>query len=304
MTTLSHFHKALCLSGLLFAAAQAAFGYGTTYVSRLGSDSASCGINVAPCYSLQAAYLNTDTGGTIKVLDANAVAPLGIVINRPVTIDGSGLAVIENIFSPGSPAILVSANCTLRNLIIQVTSGEGIQVNTANVHVNIENVQIEGVPAAFTNGIYVTAAGVNLSVQASSIEGAVTGLNLAGSNGIFTGTGLQIHNSSLAAISITAGSGTLRHSLLLGSGAAGASIGLSVSGAAFLLDNCESTGNATGVLVDGGAGPAVVRIGNSVIAGNGTGLNAVNGGQLISLRTNTIGANLNDGTPPLGASLK
>ena len=296
--------KALCLAGLLLGTVRMGFGYGTTYVSRLGADSASCGINLAPCYSLQSAYANTDPGGTIKIMDANAVAPSGIVINRPVTIDGSGLGVIENIFSPKSPAILVSANCTLRNLVIQVTSGDGIQINTPNLQVNIENVQIQGAPASLANGIHLTAAGVNLSVYNSTIESASIGINLAGANAVFTGSNLQIHGSLTAGIAISAGSGSLRHSLLQGAGEASGSIGLSVLNATFTMDNCESTANAIGVSADGSPGVTVVRIGNSVIAGNATGLSATKDGQILSLRTNTIAGNVSDGTPPVSLSLK
>src|ERR1700733_100849 len=129
----------ICLVTAVFASAPAAFGFGTTYVSRYGTDSASCGINVAPCYSLAAALANTDTGGTVKILDGNAVAAGGIIVTRTVTIDGSGLGVIENIFSPGSPAIQVMANVTLRNLVIQVTTGDGILIAANNVEVHIEN---------------------------------------------------------------------------------------------------------------------------------------------------------------------
>lgn len=289
----------------LLMGAPAAFSYGTTYVSRLGADSASCGINVAPCYSLTSALANTDPGGTVKILDANAVAPLGIVISRAVTIDGSGLGVIENIFSPGSPAILVTANVTLRNLVIQVTTGDGILVSGNNVEAHIENVQIAGLPGSFTNGIHVTGTGVNLTVDSSTVVDAVYGVNLSGPNGVFAASGIRLLGSTTAALAMSAGSGTLREALLRGAGPGAATVGVHLSGGAVLaLEHCELTANGTGALVDGSAGATSLRLNNSTIANNGTGLSAVSSGQIISLRTNTFGGNGSDGTAPLSTSLK
>ena len=297
--------KFFYIAAALVLSAPAAFCYGTTYVSHNGADSASCGINVAPCYSLAAALINTDTGGTVKVLDANAVAPSGITISRAVTIDGSGLAVIENIFSSGSPAILVNANCTLRNLVIQVTSGDGIAVSGNGVIVHVENVQIQGAPASFSNGIHVTASGVLLIADGIAIDGAATGVNVTGANGAVAASDLKISSSTSAAISLASGTATLRDALLRGTGAAGSSVGLRVSGGAIVsADHCEASANATGILVDSSSGSSVLRLGNSTIAGNATGLSSVSSGQIISLRTNVIGGNQSDGTPPLSASLK
>ncbi|HXK05614.1 MAG TPA: right-handed parallel beta-helix repeat-containing protein [Verrucomicrobiae bacterium] len=291
------------MAAAFLVSAPAAFSYGTTYVSRNGADSASCGINVAPCYSLAAALTNTDAGGTVKVLDGNAVAPLGIVVSRAVTIDGSGLAVIENIFSPGAPAIQVAANVTLRNLVIQVTSGDGILISANNVEVHIENVQIAGTPGSFSNGIHATGAGVNLTVDSSTIVDAAYGINLTGANGAFAASGLRLLGSTTAAVSMSAGSGTLRDAFLRGTGPGAASIGLHLAGGAVLaLEHCELTANGTGAVIDGSA--TTLRLNNCTISGNGTGLSGVNSGQIISLRTNMIGGNGSDGTPALSTSLK
>lgn len=297
--------KSIWLAAVVLAGAPAAFGYGTTYVSRTGTDSGSCGINVAPCYSLTAALANTDPGGTVKILDANAVAPSGVVLNRPVTIDGSGLAVIENIFSPGSPAIQVAANVTLRNLLIQTSSADGILVSGSGVEVHIENVQIATVPGALNNGIHVTGTGVNLTVDNSTIVDAVVGINVAGANAVFAGGGLRLLGSTAAAFSMSAGSGTLRDGLLRGTGPGAATVGLRLSGGAVLaLEHCELTANGTGAVVDGSGGTTTLRMNNSTVAGNGVGLSAVSSGQIISLRTNMIAGNGSDGTAPLSTSLK
>lgn len=284
----------------LLLSAQAAMSYGTSYVSRTGTDSASCGISFAPCYSLAAALANTDNGGTVKILDANAIAPSGIVITRPVTIDGSGLGVVENIFASSVPAIQAMADCTIRNLIVQVTANDGIEIGAANVQVHLENVQIEGASGAYGAGVHVAASGVNLTVDRTTITGAATGINLA-SGTTFSGNGVRILSSTVTAIAMAGGSGTLRDSVLHGMGAVGLQL---TSGAVMMADRCEFSGNATGAMVDGSSGVSILRLSNSVVASNGTGLATAGAGQIVSFRTNMIGGNGADGVPPLASSLK
>ncbi len=164
-------HGLLCF--LVFTCgAGMAFGFGTTYVPVHGSDTPFCGINGSPCFSLLAAYTNTDTGGLIKIMDANAYAPGGIVINRAVTIDGSAMGVLENIFAPTAPVIQILANCTIRGLVIQVTSGDAIQIGASGLQVHLENVTIQGDAGTFTNGVHIISPNVDLTADHVTVNGA------------------------------------------------------------------------------------------------------------------------------------
>jgi Right handed beta helix region len=294
----------LLLFLVLTCGAGMAFGFGTTYVSVHGADTPFCGINGSPCFSLQAAYINTDTGGLIKIMDANAYAPGGIVINRPVTIDGSGMGVLENIFAPTAPVIQILANCTLRGLIIQVTSGDGIQIGASGVQVHLENVTIQGDAGTFINGVHIISPNVDLTADHVTVNGAPTGFNLASTNATFSGSNLHVVNSTGIGFSMKGGSGTIRDSVIHGTGASSASTGVYLTAASLLVERSEISSNGVGLESNSSGGPATLRISDCVIANNATGLVPIGAGQIISFRTNTFGGNGSDGTPPLGTSLK
>jgi hypothetical protein len=71
-----------------------------------------------------------------------------------------------------------------------------------------------------------------------------------------------------------------------------------------LIERCEFSNNATGLVVDASSGGSVARISDSVITQNGTGVSAVSGGQIISFRTNMLAGNTTDGAIPFSVSLK
>jgi hypothetical protein len=64
--------------------------------------------------------------------------------------------------------------------------------------------------------------------------------------------------------------------------------------------------NTTGLLSDNGTtGPgATARISDSVITGNNLGISAVNGGQIITFRTNMVAGNTTDGSTLFSTSLR
>jgi hypothetical protein len=55
---------------------------------------------------------------------------------------------------------------------------------------------------------------------------------------------------------------------------------------------------------NGGGAGATARVSDTVITGNGTGIYASNGGQIITLRTNMLAGNTTDGSTPFSISLK
>jgi hypothetical protein len=69
------------------------------------------------------------------------------------------------------------------------------------------------------------------------------------------------------------------------------------------LDRVQIEGNSgVGITSDGAT--AEVRISDSTVTNNGTGLSAVNGGQLISFKNNALGGNTVDGSPTMKMKLK
>ena len=68
-----------------------------------------------------------------------------------------------------------------------------------------------------------------------------------------------------------------------------------------MLDRVTVSTNAAGVRADGAT--SVIRIGNSMIFRNATGVLSVNSGLLQSYQTNQINGNTVDGTPITGIGL-
>ncbi len=100
------------------------------------------------------------------------------------------------------------------------------------------------------------------------------------------------------------GSGTIRDSVIHGTGASSASTGVYSTASSLLVERSEISFNGVGLESDGGGGPGTLRISDCVIADNATGVVPIGAGQIISFRTNMFGGNGSDGTPPLGTSLK
>jgi hypothetical protein len=72
-----------------------------------------------------------------------------------------------------------------------------------------------------------------------------------------------------------------------------------------LVERCElSYNNRALVATDGNGGGTTVRVSDTVITGNSTGISATFGAQIISFRTNMLAGNTTDGSTPFSISLK
>jgi len=96
--------------------------------------------------------------------------------------------------------------------------------------------------------------------------------------------------------------GTVRDSL-----SAGSNRGISVSEGGsgitrIVVERSAAVNNTFGLLVFGTG--ATVRIGDSNVSGNGTGLSAVSGGAIASYQTNKIDGNGTDGSPTSTITMK
>lgn len=282
--------------------------YSTTFVSIHGTDSPTCGVNASPCFSLAAAYSNTVSGGLIKAIDANSYGANGLVIDKPITIDGSSLAVLQNNSPTGAPVITIMANCTIRGVVIQVANGDGISIPTSGLQVRLEDVTIQGVQGFFGNGVLVNSSGTDLTANHVTITGATNGIRTE-SPTIFSGDNLHIFDYTGIGIETQGGAAAIRDSVIRGPGTATTSIGIYVTGAGgstgtSMVERSEISFNGTGLEADSSDSPGTLRVSNSVIASNGTGLLSSSGGQILSFRTNMFAGNTSDGAAPLGLSLK
>jgi hypothetical protein len=285
---------AFCIAGF----STVTFGQATrTWVSGVGNDANPCS-RTAPCKTFAGAISKTATGGEISVLDPGGFGT--VTIGKGLTINGTGtLAGILN--SVGTNGIIVNAPATdtviIRDISINGagTGGDGIRY-LAGKTLMVDHCWIYGQNNGATSRGIDVALGANgtLKVINSVIENVTEdGIHLNATAGLAVAV---IDNTSImncgqdgleAAANVR---GELTRSLVAVIGANG----VSASGAntQFNLDDttvahCSTTG------LRSSAGDAI-RVSDSMIANNNTGLNA-NGGTIDSFQGNSLIGNVAPG---------
>ena len=268
-----------------------------TWVSGVGDDVNPCS-RTAPCKTFAGAISKTAPGGEIDALDPGGYG--AVTITKAITIDG-GAGQVAGVLVSGTNGIVIQAGATdvvrLRNLDINgVGTGlNGIRfLNGAGLEVH--NVQIYG----FTQqGIsFEPPAGVSslLKVSDSSIENNTLG------GVLLTGAGSTI--ASLARVSLArnqravrAEDGSIVHikdSIAVNNWQNGfVAVGTSRP-VTMTLDGCVSAGNAAAGVFSGSL--ATVILTHSTVSGNATGL-MLSGGAIVSSGNNTVQGNGVNGSP-------
>jgi hypothetical protein len=312
-------HSRFLFSGTLAVfclSAGTAFAIDPSYVRSDGSDSNACTL-IAPCKTLQKAHDVTDDGGSIYALDATAdygqltitkgitiYAPTNDPSQRPSISVGSGNAVTVNA-SSGDTVTLINMQ-----LDGQGTAGNGIQFNSGfelRVFGGVMRRFKAGAPNGF--GIKFTPSALSkLLVQESTLignGGATTG---GGIQVAPTGGGAQVLLSRIRSELNGFGFAIDTSGSPPNSGVNAVIVGGEIH--ANRMDGVVVTGSApAGVLlkdttVFANAGYGVRAIGPNIsarlyqanIAGNGTGVAAVNSGAVLSYGNNNIDANGTNGT--------
>ena len=257
-----------------------------TYVSGLGSDSNPCTASL-PCRSFSAALAATIAGGEIYVL--NSANYGSVVINKAVTITSEG-AVAG----------------------VLATSGVGITVSAGPGNViNLRGLDIDGGSSGNIGIQFIS--GQALNIQKSTVRGfAGSGIAFSpsGTASIFVSDSTVTNNRSNGILVTGAVNGALNRITASGNGvgifASGAGVNLTLSdivtssnnygigahGSAMMVRNATISSNAVGVAADQAA---IVRVSQSTVTANGTGLQATSGGQVVSFGNNDISGNNTDG---------
>lgn len=257
----------------LFATAAAGLN-AQTWVASTGSDTLSCGARTSPCATFAGAFTVAPTGGVIQAADAGNFGSL--TITHAITIDGSGIAVAS-----GATAISITAGASdrveIQDLKINATSAA---ISAAgSVQLYLYNVAIVG---RVDQGIVLGASDATGTMTADNIR--VTG---AISQGLVnSGFSATVKNSTFA----YAATGVQTQANYL----------LNIPGST-TIERCHIASNSTaGIQALNGS---TIRLDNTEIFNNQNGI-LLNGGQVISYRTNTFANNAADGTPSLSASQK
>src|SRR5712692_1183846 len=230
-----------------------------TWVSGVGDDANPCS-RTAPCKTFAGAISKTAGGGEINCLDPGGFG--AVTITKSITIDCHD--VFGSVLVSGTNAINIQSD------------------NAAAPTVRLRNLNITGITGLGLNGIRITGASTSNTVVVLE-DLMIDGFSQRGITDERSGGGKLLILNTTVRDNGAAGIGVLR-------AAAGASnIGVDVEGVATaVIDNSVVSGNTTGFFVSG----ATVRLSNSDVAFNGTGVN----GTVNSFTNNRFSANGAGGT--------
>jgi hypothetical protein len=288
--------RSVCFVALCLMAPMGAYAQATrTWVSGVGDDANPCS-RTAPCKTFAGAISKTAAGGEIDAIDPGGFG--AVTITKSMTLDGSN--VLAGVLVAGTAGIIINAGVndivTLRGLDINgVGSGtKGIQIIQAG-KVFIDNCEVYN----FTpRGISIEPASSPVIVQVNNTRlrhSASNGIVVAPANGgikaTVTLTNVVIGGSTNFGLSVIAGGNVVvRNSAITDSGVATGASNIRVDGAASVdLDNVLISGGAVGILSLNGA---AVRVSNSSVINNGTGLS----GPVLSFNNNRLTGNIVNGS--------
>ena len=273
-----------------------------TFVSGVGNDADPCS-RTAPCRTFAGAIVKTFINGEINCLDPGGYGTVNIT--KSITIDC--LTTLGSTLSSGTTGVIVNIpvsvndptrSVRLRGIVINGTGASG----AVGTRTGIDGIRIlqatsvfveESVIAEFSQqGIEVAAsANVNLVLNDVTIRNTnVAGITLATSAGqvVASFNNVRINGTPIGLSAANRVRASIRN-VMLGHN----TTGIQTSGVDNIVnaDNIMVSFATTGVL---GSAGSTVRLSNSVITQNLTGLNP-NGGSIISMSGNSVTGNTADG---------
>ena len=290
-----------------------------TWISGVGDDANPCS-RTAPCKTFQGAISKTATGGEINCLDPGGFG--GVTITKSISLicdnteTGVLVAGTNAIIVNAANAIVVISGFDIEGLGQTGSSGvNGIRVlNAAAVHVR--NTKIRG----FRNGY-----GIDFSPAAGNAKLTVTNTDISESGGTPNPTssgGVLVNPQGTATAKVSLKNVTLANNLNIGvrvdttgNTAPGTGIVVTVddstlsgNGNGLSLINPPSTTRAQVVInssvinyndgfgIGANGGFAQIRVNETLITGNTTGLQIGGGASILSYGTNLLFGNGTDGT--------
>jgi hypothetical protein len=312
--TSSRFLSGACFSLAVYLLGSASsFGQATrTWVSGVGDDVNPCS-RTAPCKTFAGAISKTAAGGEIDTLDPGGFGT--VTITKSIVIDGIGGGA-SSILASATNGININAGAndvvTIRNVQIN-GAGTTLGLNGINIlaakAVHIENCEIYNFSS---NGVLITPStpgNVDVFIKNCTFRNINTGA--VGGNGAVTvrppvGTtvNLSMENTSMEQCSYglrveDRGTATLK-SCFSGNHVNHGYIAVgSATVATINLENCVAANNnnnasSSGVQSFGAFG--TVRLSNSTVTGNRTGIICQGGATMISFGNNRINGNTTNAT--------
>ena len=297
--------KSFFLAMALTVGATAAHAQATrTWVSGVGDDVNPCS-RTAPCKTWAGAISKTASSGIIDALDPGGFG--AVTVTKPITLEGNGT--LASTLSSGVNGIIVNItsgsnrNVVLRNILID---GSGVTLGTNGIRfiagdsLLVEDCYItkySGTGIDFENDL---GTG-RLTVRRTSIEQTLTNgilikpaagataarATIENSNINNCGTGIRAEDKSdvtvyESVVSNNTGAGVLSFSAL-------------ANGTVIVVAHSEASHNGGAGLKTQG-GNAIMRVSDSLVVGNQTGLDHSLGGTLESYVNNVVTLNSSNGT--------
>jgi hypothetical protein len=307
--------------GAIFALSLPAAALPKTWVASTGGG-ITCS-RASPCATFQAAHTATDAGGVISCVDAGDFGSLTISKSISIICDNTRAGIVGSdtaiTVSAGANDIVVLKGLDLDGFGISafgIVFESGAALHVHNMH--IRNFRGNGggtsgilfLPSTYAE-LYVVDSVVGESGNASSSRSAGIVIDPQGTGSVNAFlTRVKVENSFIgiradgAESTGVAVNVTVTDSVIAGSASHGI-LAITTAGhaaASIFVDHCVIAGNfGSGVKADGvtasGMGAALVRIGDSTIVLNATGVTTAGAGVVQSMKNNRISGNLTDGTP-------
>src|SRR5262245_21535880 len=291
--------RVLVLSFALFIVASVANAQATrTWVSGVGNDANPCS-RTAPCKTFAGAISKTADGGEISVLDPGGFG--AVTITKGITLNGEGT--LAGVLNAGTNGIVVTIGAVSNKTVylyglsingaqsgldgIRITavgtngvvvvekcwvygqSGDGLEVNaTANVFLKVNNTTFED-EAGDCMRLHTTAGQVLATITNSRLQDCANGLE---------------GNSNVR--------GTVANTVL-----SNGTNGVITTGndSTFNLDDCVVAFWTTGLKTNNPGTPGHIRVSDSIITQNSTGIDTGLGGTVDSFQGNSLIGNTTPG---------
>jgi hypothetical protein len=281
-----------------------------TWVSGVGDDANPCS-RTAPCKTFAGAISKTAPNGEIDCLDPGGFG--AVTITKSITIDCG--ATFGSVLAAGTNGININGagiNVTLRNIEIQGVATGLIGINfIAGASLRAENMTIQAFNAGpaigilfapnsanavlLVNNSYVTSNGLSPSTGAGIFVQPAAG----GNDALVTIVNSKIQRNGGAGIAANSTFGGISMTIRDSTIASNVNGGINSIASNFLnimVDRTTIDNNSQNGILSSGAN-STVRINNSVLTNNATGVASAGGGVLKSYKNNAINGNGIDGTP-------
>jgi hypothetical protein len=252
-----------------------------TFVSATGSDSNACS-QTSPCATFQGAIDKTANGGEVDALTAGSYS--SFVINNSITIDGKGLATVQE---TSGQAIAVNEYATSDTVVLKGLSINGGGSGVEGIYypgggsLVVENCIITG----FTyDGIVNVTNGTSLLyVKNTTINGGATGVYVNEDGGSTILEHVTITGTSSYGVEVLNSPGylTINDSLIVG-GVYGVDIQNSAYYGTAVFDTVLERTTITGTTTAVYAGVGAMDIDSSTIFNNTTAMQASGGSMKLS----------------------